>query len=355
MENSSRTRKLLTEHYAKYPQLQIRDVFKFLYQSSFGCEHMVDSSEAATERIRNESACAAQNDGSFIDRLDGEYSRVHLACLGKGLSAETLGKLFFTSAKKEINGKLALEQKIEIAKELIREKNLPFSLDEFEKAAGEWQAEGYPAVHHSDVFRDAFKPSYRVIDNRYVPFLPLFARLDEMLKKGSAILAVEGGSASGKTTLSEMLKEIYGCAVFHMDDFFLRPEQRTPERYAEAGGNIDRERFLEEVLIPLSRNEPVNYRRFDCASMKICSPIKICPEKLTVIEGAYSMHPLLANYYDISVFLDVLPELQRKRISVRNSPQVAQRFHSEWIPLEREYFSKLQVKQRCSMTVTICE
>lgn len=36
------------------------------------------------------------------------------------------------------------------------------------------------------------------------------------------------------------------------DDFFLRPEQRTPERLAEPGGNLDRERMKSEVIDRLS-------------------------------------------------------------------------------------------------------
>ena len=78
-----------------------------------------------------------------------------------------------------------------------------------------------------------------------------------MLQNGNAVIAIEGGSASGKTTLGALLETLYDCTVFHMDDFFLRPEQRTPERYAEVGGNIDRERFLEEVLIPLRQKETI--------------------------------------------------------------------------------------------------
>lgn len=355
MENSIKTRKSLITHYQQYPQLQTQDIFKYLHQSSFGCEHMVSSLETATSYIRTEGNCICNNNSVLVDRLDGNYSRVHLAYLGRGLSPVTLGKLFFASAMKEPDGKSALEQKLSITKELIKEKTLPFSLNEFEQAVIKWQTQGYPAVHHSDIFRSAYAPSYRVISNRYIPFLSLFATIDGLLEKGRVILAVEGGSASGKTTLSQILKEIYGCTVFHMDDFFLRPEQRTPERYAEVGGNIDRERFLEEVLIPLSKNEPVNYRRFDCSTFKLSPATEICPENLTVIEGVYSMHPSFSEYYDVSVFLDIPPELQRKRISVRNSPQFAERFHNEWIPLENVYFSQRQVKQRCSMRIEITE
>lgn len=351
MEQRERTRQLLITHYQTYPQLQIQDLFKFLYQSSFGCEHMVSSLEAVTDGIRRESDHGCQDDPSLMDILDGAYCRVHLAYLKQGLSAETLGKLFFASAKNEPDGISGLEQKLEAAKELVREGALPFASTEFETAIAEWAAVGYPALHHSDIFRAAYHPAYRVIAKKYVRFLPLFARLDEL--NGSAVVAVEGGSASGKTTLGETLKTLYDCTVFHMDDFFLRPEQRTPERYAEAGGNIDWERFLEEVLIPLRKNEPVNYRRFDCATFTIAPPVKVKPAGLVIVEGAYAMHPELAAYYDFSVFLDITPALQSARIRKRNTPEMAERFFREWVPLERTYFSKMQVKSRCDMSIPI--
>ena len=49
-----------------------------------------------------------------------------------------------------------------------------------------------------------------------------------------------------------------------MDDFYLQPHQRTEERLAEPGGNVDRERFLQEVLIPLHEGHDAVYRVFDC-------------------------------------------------------------------------------------------
>ena len=77
-------------------------------------------------------------------------------------------------------------------------------------------------------------------------------KIDGLLaEKDMVIMAIDGKCNSGKTTLASKLAEIYDCNVFHMDDFFLRPEQRTPERFAEVGGNVDYERFWEEVLLPL--------------------------------------------------------------------------------------------------------
>ena len=185
-------------------------------------------------------------------------------------------------------------------------------------------------------------------------FRPLFAELDRQLAGELPVrLAIEGGSASGKTTLGQILAERYGCTVFHMDDFYLRPEQRTASRFAEPGGNVDRERFLEEVLLPLRRGEKIFYRRFDCATMQLRKPIEIVPGKPVVTEGAYSMHPELAPYYDLSVFLDISPELQRDRISHRNTPEKAKRFFTEWIPMEQAYFAAFDIPARCTLRISI--
>ena len=341
-------KELLLGHYEKYPGMQIRDIFKFIYQSAFGCEHIVTSLEAVTEYIKKEyEKSVPQGD---IDELDGDYCRVPLSCLNGGLKAETLGKIFFLSAKKE-DGQKKLQGLIEAARCLVKEGKLPFELDAFDKATAKWAEDGYPAVHHSEEFRNVYKPAYRVIAKKYVPFLELLGEIDK--RSGEARIAIEGGSASGKSTLAQMLQDIYGCTVLHMDDFFLRPEQRTVERFSEAGGNVDRERFLAEVLIPLSNGEDILYKPFDCHTMTVLEGEYIRPESITVIEGAYSMHPELFKYYDLSVFLDISKEKQRERILKRNGQSFAQRFFNEWIPMEERYFSAFNVMEKCDMIISI--
>lgn len=186
-------------------------------------------------------------------------------------------------------------------------------------------------------------------------FMPLLAKIDAELKNGRVIVAIDGGSAGGKTTLSKGLCEIYDCTVFHMDDFFLRPHQRTQKRLKEIGGNVDRERFLEEVLIPLKENKPITYHPFDCSTLSLCPPIMVKPKRLVIIEGVYSMHPELEAFYDLSVFLDVSSETQKKRIEKRNSKPLAERFFNEWIPLEKAYFEKTDIKNRCDLTISVEE
>ena len=345
----------LTEQYLDYPALGVRDLFKFIFQSAFGCEHLVSDEEAALAYIRREAERVPSDALPRTDHLAGRYSRVHLSWLNAGLTPETLTKLFCASATKEPDGQDRLEELLTAARELILREDIPLDPVQFEEELAKWRAVGFPAIHHSEAYREAYAPAYRVIANRYAGFLPLFARLDDLLARGSVILALEGGSASGKTTLASILREVYSCRVIHMDDFFLRPEQRTAERLSEVGGNLDRERFAAEVLPSLLRGETVTYRPFDCSTRALRPPVSLEAARLTVAEGAYSLHPAFGRYCDLSVYLDISPAHQRARILTRNSPPMAERFFSEWIPMETRYFEETAVRDRVDLVIPVWE
>lgn len=164
--------------------------------------------------------------------------------------------------------------------------------------------------------------------------------------KEHVLVAIDGNCTAGKTTLAEKLREEFSCNVFHMDEFFLQSHQRTPERLAEAGGNVDYERFQQEVLLPLTRGEPVCYRPYDCRTQSLLEPVFLPKKRLTVIEGTYSCHPFFHDPYDLTVFLSVSPEVQRQRILLR--PQFKHRmFFEVWIPMEQRYFDTFHIKERC--------
>lgn len=355
MTNSALLRSLLLEEIKSYPLLTPQDVFKFLYQGAFGCEHLIASPDTVEARIKEECEAIAHPENK-ISPLSSQYVRLYLGAVKQGLSPKTLAALFIASAKKETDGKAALEEGLAVAVDLVKEGKAPFSCETFTAALQAWRQEGYPALRHSEAYRSAYIPAYRVIEKRYVLYLPLLARLDTMLKKGSVRLAIEGGSAAGKTTISALLAKIYGATVFHMDDFFLRPEQRTAARLAEAGGNVDRERVLSEILLPLSMGESsITYSPFSCQEQRLLPPVTVKPSRLTVIEGAYSMHPLLQSYYDFSVLMHISPALQKKRIQKRNAPQLAERFFAEWIPMEEKYRAAFSIQEQCSLVISVEE
>lgn len=173
----------------------------------------------------------------------------------------------------------------------------------------------------------------------------------EQIPARRLIIAIDGRCAAGKTTLAERIRERTSWSVVHMDDFFLRPEQRTPKRLSDPGGNVDWERFREEILTPLERGcSAIKFRSFDCRTQRFSEPISVSVGDVCVIEGSYSCHPQLRGFYDLRVFLTVSPEEQTRRILLRNGAEKAEQFAEKWIPMEERYFSRCGVEEYCELT-----
>lgn len=171
--------------------------------------------------------------------------------------------------------------------------------------------------------------------------------IDRMLKKDEnrqVTVAIDGMCASGKSTLGKLLAKKYDCNLFHMDDYFLRPVQRTKERLQEAGGNVDYERFYQEILSHLSDKEGLVYQRYDCGSRTLAEKVQVPYHRLNIIEGAYSQHPYFKEVYDLRFFLTISPEKQKQRIRIRNGEEHLERFVNEWIPMENHYFETYEIR-----------
>lgn len=165
------------------------------------------------------------------------------------------------------------------------------------------------------------------------------------------LIALDGRCAAGKTTLANRLAEQYGWGVIHLDDFFLQPAQRTSQRLAEPGGNLDRERLISEVFLPLTRHRPGVYRVFDCRTMGFAAvprPLPAAP--VVLLEGSYACHPDLRPLCGLHVFLTVDPGEQLRRLTARN-PARLQDFRTRWIPMEEQYFRYFHIPETCDLTL----
>lgn len=172
----------------------------------------------------------------------------------------------------------------------------------------------------------------------------ILLKIEQLQREGTPIrIGIDGRCAAGKTTLAAYLQQELGCGVVHMDDFFLRPEQRTPERYAEPGGNIDYERFRTEVFLPMIQGKKIQYRPFDCHMQDFREPVYLEPDSIMIIEGTYACHPLFREGYQLHIFLTLDPEEQLRRIQERNGEQALIQFREKWIPLEERYFTGCKV------------
>ncbi|NLC45113.1 MAG: uridine kinase [Clostridiales bacterium] len=179
--------------------------------------------------------------------------------------------------------------------------------------------------------------------------------MDELMRSESDQLnvAIDGNSGTGKSSLANLLENVYDCNLFHMDDFFLTPDLRTEERLNEAGGNVDYLRFYNEVIKGLESGKEFSYRKFDCQLLEFIPADPVRPKKLNIVEGSYSMHPQLIDHYDLKIFLELNEDEQKQRILARNGLMMHERFINEWIPMEEKYFKELGIKEKCDLIISI--
>lgn len=186
-----------------------------------------------------------------------------------------------------------------------------------------------------------------MIDIKDGVFKEVFTQIDKLLQtdKQTIIVSIDGMCGSGKTTLGEALKQVYDCNLIHMDDFFLQSHQRTPERMKQVGGNVDYERFYEEVICHLQDAQGFSYGVFDCSRLQITERIQLPFKRLNIIEGSYSAHPYFGAKEDLRFFLEVSEEEQKRRLLNRNGEAMLKRFVEEWIPKEQAYFEKFGIRE----------
>lgn len=173
---------------------------------------------------------------------------------------------------------------------------------------------------------------------------PLWKGIEEALKeKETIIIAIDGHSTSGKTTLADIIEKIYQAQIIHIDDFFRSKKQG--ESRSEYASNIDFERLHTEVLIPLSKHQDIQYKAFDCKMQGFTPVILKEFKQITVIEGAYATHPNISSNFDIKVFLKSSYIKQLIKVIKRNGINKLGIFIKKWIPRERAFYKQYHVEK----------
>ncbi len=165
------------------------------------------------------------------------------------------------------------------------------------------------------------------------------------------VLAIDGKCGSGKTTLAAALAASAAVDVIHLDSFFLPENLRTPARFAQPGGNVHYERFLDEVLFGIASGQPFSYRHFDCKTLGYTHTLSISNTRPIVVEGSYSLRPEFRPFYTSTVYLYVDDETQTQRILKRNGHVQLQDFLTRWIPRENAYFQAFDIANTADVMV----
>ena len=331
----------LAEALETRPKMRPRDVFKLCYQAARGAEHLLSDLAAARRYFDDEwKTTAADGAIALVEPISDDFCRVNLgAWKATDLPAAWLFDLFVaTASAPSWTDRLgAMLDEVDAAMPSLA---TGFDGSEWKTALGEYRTAGMPPIHHSEEYRAAYRPAYRVVSRRLARLIPILAAVHSR-PDGAApyVIAIDGRAASGKSTAAEVLAKILGASVIHMDDFFLPPALRTPERLAEIGGNLHYERFCEEILPRLHRPEPFSYGVFDCSRMTMNGIRAVDDAPIRIVEGSYAHHPAFGDYAHLRVFCTVDAVAQMARVLARNGAHLAERFEKEWIPMEERYFA----------------
>lgn len=338
-------RETVLEHLKKYPKSEITDIIKVVFQNEFGGGHLITNEKASLERIENELKTTSFNANTpLTEDIGNGIVRLDFAAITRKISAESINKCFILSAN-EIKGSVkSFEMKISEICTLCDEGLMPFDAKSLGSYMENYRQNGYKPVSHSETYRKEYAPAYRIMKKEYADALEAATLIERKSESENIVVAIDGRCASGKSTLAENLSKIFNCDVIHTDNFFLPFEKRTTERLAEPGGNIDYERFENEVLPKLRSENEFSYGVFDCSTGKIESERTVKPSKVTIVEGSYSLHPKFQSIYNVKIFVSTDSETQLQRILDRNGEKMLKNFKEKWIPMEENYFTSFDIE-----------
>lgn len=163
---------LLGAHAARYPGLGVEDIYKLLHQAALGPAHAVDGAAA---RARLASEIGALPDGPeepLADPIspDGRLARIHLRTfVARGLDPDVLADAFAETARTWTPATDKLAKFCGCLGDLADAGGIAFARDDVERYMNARAAEKWPAVHHSDTFRQRWLPAYRVVDLALLP------------------------------------------------------------------------------------------------------------------------------------------------------------------------------------------
>ena len=158
-------RQILLSHAARYPKMEPRDAVKLIYQNEFGGGHLIRDEESCLSYLCREYGVTSQSSGTpLTEDIGNGLVRVHLSALdAHGYTPEQLGRDFIRSAAVHTGSRDRFLRKLELLRQMAETDLLPFSSEALGFYLTEYAAAGYPMVSHSDCYRAAYTPAYRIV------------------------------------------------------------------------------------------------------------------------------------------------------------------------------------------------
>jgi len=165
-------RRILGDQLARYPLMQVQDLYKLIHQAAMGSEHAVRDVASAQAWLDREVRELGEGPAEpALDPIsgDGQIVRVHLRPYIQMQGDLDLLLRAFVRTANEYRGEVArLRAYAASAGQMADAGLMPFAGAQWAEFCATLGREGYPAMHHSTVYEAAYHPAYRVVAREFV-------------------------------------------------------------------------------------------------------------------------------------------------------------------------------------------
>lgn len=201
----------LALHAAQYPEMEPADAVKLVYQSVFGGGHLVANAEESLRFLSVERAAARKNIPAHtlfasFEPIGFGFIRLHLA--GREVSPlpdTLLNSAFVLSSRSPHGGTPLFLASLRVLEKAVSRGVFPFSKDAFDDYLANYRAAGCPMARHSEAYRRAYAPAYRVLSGAYTSALGILCQLNEYPPHPERLSELPGISPQTRRALNELL------------------------------------------------------------------------------------------------------------------------------------------------------
>lgn len=158
-------RDILSAHFAAYPAMRPEDAVKLVYQNEFGPGHMIGDERKCLARLEKEMAALPSRAGEpLYESIGGGLCRLNLRpCAARGIPPEDINRLFCDTGRSVQGDQKQFLKKLRELTAMAEADETPFLPAELDYFLILFRERGYPVLSHSDAYRAAYAPAYRVV------------------------------------------------------------------------------------------------------------------------------------------------------------------------------------------------
>lgn len=178
------------------------------------------------------------------------------------------------------------------------------------------------------------------------------------------VVALDGGSGAGKTTIAERLLSLTDVALVRLDGFYQTaiPESELPGKTIEErlAAVFDWSRVRSEALEPLRAGKSARWRAFDflrglgeAGTYTLKEEVtEVTPASTVLLEGAYSASPPLRDLIDLAVLVDVPSSVRHGWSAARgDDAEFLGNWHQIWDEVEDYYFAQVCPRESFDLVI----